>query len=113
MMARYYDKNGTVITDVLDWAKKFKDMEYMRVAETTLADGTVISTVWLGLDHSYEGPPLIFETMVFPSKDDFNDRDMERYSTLVEAEDGHRQMVAKCNSAAILALGAPDYRATI
>lgn len=55
-----------------------------------------MSTVWLGIDHSFgSGPPLIFETMVFSSKDDFHDLDCERYSTETQALAGHARMVEK------------------
>jgi len=99
---RYFDKDGTPLPNTLEWGEKFEDPEYKRVAETTLPDGTWVSTVWLGLDHQYgDGPPLIFETMVFPFYNQreglkrMEDRDMERYSTLQEAEEGHRRMVDK------------------
>mgnify|MGYP001584230827 CR=1 FL=1 len=95
-MERYYDRNGDPITDTLEWARLLEDITYQRVEETTLPDGTWISTVWLGLNHNYgDGPPLIFETVVFPKKGDFNDRDQDRYSTEAEAIAGHERMVEK------------------
>ena len=50
-----------------------------------------ISTVFLGLDHSFdvEGPPILFETMVFFSRLGALDIDMDRYATWAEAEAGH------------------------
>jgi hypothetical protein len=48
----------------------------------------VVSTVFLGLDHSFgEGPPLLFETMVFVN--DMSGRWMDRCSTWAEAERQH------------------------
>ncbi len=92
----FYDKDGTPLDQTLAWAKKYEDPEYKRVAETTLPDGKWVSTVWLGLDHQYgEGPPLIFETMVFKSKDELNEQEMARYSTLEEAQAGHEEMVKR------------------
>jgi hypothetical protein len=75
------------------------DMEYKRVAETQIGPYWV-STVWLGLDHSFmEGPPLIFETMVFatdstdPTRETLGpDVDCMRYSTEQEALKGHEDM---------------------
>ena len=68
-MIDYYDRDGTPLTMEL-WAGMLGRLEKKRVAETTLPDGKWISTVWLGLNHQYgDGPPLIFETMAFPSKD--------------------------------------------
>ena len=62
-----------------------------------MSDGTWISAVWLGLDHRFgsDGPPLIFETMVFPSKSDLRESDCERYATEDEARAGHAAMVAR------------------
>lgn len=44
------------------------DVDPYRVAATELGDGRHVSTVFLGLDHQWlpGGPPLLFETMVFP-----------------------------------------------
>ena len=51
-----------------------------------------VSTVFLGLDHSFsnEGPPLLFETMVFGGVCDEN---MRRYATWDEAVAGHEEMI--------------------
>ena len=95
-MSNFYDKDGTQL-ELMEWAKKFEDFDYKRVARTTLDDNTWVSTVWLGNDHRYgEGPPLIFETMVFHDEDDRPDElDMERYTTLEEAQVGHEEMVER------------------
>lgn len=94
-MIGYYDRDSTPITR-LQWARDLENRSKVRVAETTLADGTWISTVWLGLDHQFDaGPPLIFETMVFPSRGELVDRECERYSTEAEALAGHDAMVRK------------------
>lgn len=91
-----YDRQGNPMTDESAMAKWLEDPEYKRVAETTLPDGKWISTVWLCFDHQYaEGPPLIFETMVFPNKDVYGELDMDRYSTEEEAKTGHIKMVEK------------------
>ena len=94
----YYDRTGQPLADITAWAKLHDDIQYRRVAETTVPDGTWISTVWLGLDHNLfdGGRPLIFETMVFPSKDGpKHELDQVRYSTEAEAIAGHEEMVAK------------------
>jgi hypothetical protein len=56
------------------------------VAQENIGDVRV-STVFLGMDHSFgEGPPLIFETMIFGGEhDEFQDR----CSTYAEAEEMH------------------------
>lgn len=90
MSGLYYDRKGKPI-DMVAWSEALKTKK--RVAQTTLADGKWVSTVWLGQDYSFEGPPLIFETMVFNSKDDMDELDCESYSTEQEALKGHKLMV--------------------
>lgn len=100
MTSDYYDRQGNPIP-LMEWAKRFEgsieDRMAMRcVAETTLPNGRWISTVWLGLDHSFgSGPPLIFETMVFPRRGDYSELDCDRYSTEAQALEGHTRMIAK------------------
>jgi len=97
----FYYRDGSPITqgasddeNMYIWGHLHCNPRYKRVAETILADGTWISTVWLGLNHNYlPGPPLIFETMVFESEISLNDLEQVRYSTLAEAEAGHAAMV--------------------
>lgn len=54
----------------------------------------MVSTVCLGLDHRHfgDGPPLVFETLVFGGP---LDGEMDRYGTWAAAEAGHARMVAK------------------
>jgi hypothetical protein len=87
-----YDRQGKPIS-VAAWSFRHCDSGYRVVAQTRLR-GWLVSTVWLGLDHSYgQGPPLIFETMVFlPDGSSLGDGDeeyCERYATEAEARDGH------------------------
>lgn len=50
-----------------------------------------VSTVWLGLDHSFTGtPPLVFETLIFGGE---HDQYMRRYSTKDQARAGHDEIV--------------------
>ncbi len=97
----YFDKQGRPIT-LHQFSALFNDMRYKRVAYTEL-ETVVISTVWLGIDHSYGfgGPPILFETMVF-SKEQWRakragltDLDVDRYSTEEEALLGHEVMVKR------------------
>lgn len=91
----YYDRQGKKI-DMHAYAELHGDMGYKRVAEDTLPDGRWISTVWLGIDHQYgDGAPLIFETMVFPSKSNLLDEYCERYSTEEEALAGHAHVLER------------------
>lgn len=52
-----------------------------------------VSTVWLGMNHRFgDGPPLIFETMVFGGE--YNDEQW-RWSTPPEARAGHAAVVER------------------
>jgi hypothetical protein len=86
-MGDYYDREGNPL-DVREWARLFEDRDYKRVRNTILGDINV-STVWLGIDHSYGagGDPIIFETMVFGTDDE--ERYCVRYSTEDDAIIGH------------------------
>lgn len=54
-----------------------------------------ISTVFLGLNHRFtgDGPPILFETMVF--RDNESDIDMARCCTYKQALKQHAKMVRK------------------
>lgn len=76
-----------VPTDLSTWAKWFEGNFNKRQVSVTERDGIKVSTVFLGLDHSFgEGPPLIFETMIFGGP---HDQDCWRYTTWQQAEEGH------------------------
>lgn len=64
---------------------------------TRVLDGDVVtekilvSTVFLGLDHSFgDGPPVLWETMVFNGE---HDQDQWRYTSQEEAIAGHSHAV--------------------
>lgn len=60
-----------------------------RVGETTVGHRRV-STVFLGLDHGWNGVPMWFETMIFSefANDRLNEW-CERYTTWEQAKAGH------------------------
>lgn len=73
-----------------------------RVAFDDLGGGVSVSTVFLSIDHNHfwrsnNGPPLIFETMVFG--DTMLDLECERCSTWEQAEQQHIRMVALVRAA--------------
>jgi hypothetical protein len=84
--------------DMLTWAQWFEDGDRRRIALDTFPDGRLVSTVFLGLDHSWgDGPPLLFETMVFLNGDSV---DCQRYATRAEALAGHARAIAAAESGA-------------
>jgi hypothetical protein len=91
--ARWYDKEGQPIKDLVAWAKLLDDKEYSRVGLFE-RPWVKVSTVWLGLNHNWgKGDPLIFETMAFAPG--MVEVCQERYSTLAQAEAGHAKAVKK------------------
>jgi len=90
----YFDRAGQPI-DLWRWAELHEDMANIRVAETTVGD-LWVSTVWFGLNHQFgDGPPLIFETMVFERADTGSEYEgyCQRYATEAEARTGHNSTV--------------------
>lgn len=90
MQPLYYDRQGQPIS-LMTWARLLENWDYKRVRRTKLGHPRtkVLSAVWLGLDHNFrdEGPPLLFETMLFGR--DFRELGMWRWSTEEDARIGH------------------------
>jgi len=123
----YYDRQGFPIAGellpdgasdlgTLGFAQLMEQPGYQRVGWDLLPDGSYLSTVWLGIDHSLgHGPPMIFETMRFretgrtdallgiPERDtlkfpDPTDGEMTtqlRYMTEEEATATHQEIVRR------------------
>lgn len=90
------DGHDVVETDLQTWARWF-EKGGRKVAYEEIGDSG-ISTVFLGIDHSFDGgPPLLFETMVFGGN---LDQEMTRCTTWEEAEAMHRAMCERVRSAA-------------
>jgi hypothetical protein len=106
-MQIWYDRQGHPL-DRVAADRLLGDMAYARVARTRItstSDPAIeweVSTVWLGVNHNFagDGPPIIFETMVFGSGD--GDQWMQRYATEAEARAGHAETVT------IVAATVPD-----
>jgi hypothetical protein len=81
--------DGSMTTvDLMTWAEWFENGENRRVAFDEMPDGSVVSTVFLGIDHNFslEGPPILFETMILGGP---HDQYQDRYATKDEAIAGH------------------------
>jgi hypothetical protein len=103
-MMGYYILDGkepVEVSDVLTWATQFETAD-RAVKKTTLSGNVLVSTVFLGLDHQWgDGPPLLFETMVFGGK---HAQDQWRYPTWDEATEGHDTVVGKLTWGRLLPL---------
>jgi hypothetical protein len=109
MKFTYYGANGEPLTrdEFITHCEMKQRGDPNLTTHTYLPNGYVVSTVWLGLDHSWgQGPPLIFETMVFGYGHDrghkllwdYSDKFCARYSTLAEAKEGHKIVVSEWNT---------------
>jgi hypothetical protein len=97
-MSEHYilDGRNAVKTDLMTWARWFEKGTERHVADETI-NGHRISTVFLGVDHSFgQGPPLLFETMVFGGS---LNQEQDRYTTWEQAEAGHKAMVDRVREA--------------
>ena len=100
--------------DLLTWAKWFENFNSPgRITKHTIIKNVRVSTVFLGLDHSFNfsgkpHKPVLWETMMFNTKDDgksFKDKKgfskklvalsdyQVRYSSLKDAQKGHKEAV--------------------
>ena len=96
-----YKLDGTKVIpcdNLIEWGEWFEKAD-RQVALTEL-EGVRVSTIFLGIDHSFgNGKPILFETMVFgkdkDGKCDYRDQECERYTTRDEAIKGHNKMVSR------------------
>jgi hypothetical protein len=112
IVSDWYDRQGNKLPyetdkDRLAIEKLLTDKGYKIVKQEMTPDGRYwVSTVWLGLDHSWSGgTPIIFETMVFSGKKDRwyelggkrvytrNDHEQIRYCTEEQAIKGHERLL--------------------
>ncbi len=85
-----------VKADLMTWAKWLQDAGDKRIVKQEDVSGKHVSTVFLGLDHSFGGEsPMLFETIVFPSKDNLDEEICERCSTWEQAEEQHKRIVGE------------------
>lgn len=83
-------KTPKPVDNIFKWAENFE--KDRRVAEAYIGD-VYVSTVFLGFDHSFgDGPPLLFETMIFGGQ---YDGYQGRTSTWDEAIECHVEAVSR------------------
>src|SRR5258708_5583313 len=76
-----------------EWAQTYETRSDPHIENGETIHGDVrVSTVFLGLDHNWgEGPPVLWETMVFGGE---HDQMQERYSSYEDAAAGHAAICA-------------------
>lgn len=78
--------------DHVAWSEWYGNIDNSIIVQNTL-DDIRVSTVFLGVDRnmSVQGPPLLFETMVFSNSEKYS-HIQRRYSSFDEAVTGHNQI---------------------
>lgn len=96
----YLDKDGIAIR-----VPKGKEIDYAMDMENkwqieTRVNHVRVSTVFLAIDHRHgnDGPPILFETMVFGGE---HDEYQMRYSNMAEAKIGHAKAVTMVKKIAV------------
>lgn len=89
------DGNVTKVDDIIEWAKQF-DNDQKKVTFTEFEGSHIqVSTVFLGLDHSWDrGPPILWETMVFGLPISVDEIQI-RYISLENSWIGHENIVKR------------------
>lgn len=91
-MGKWYILKGKtpVESNLFEYCAWSVDFNKMIVEKTKIGD-IEVSTVFLGLDHSFSPEktgPILFETMIFGGEAEGY---QERYATYEEAEQGHKK----------------------
>jgi hypothetical protein len=85
--------NPVVEPDLMKWAEWFEHTPARRLRRDDLGLRGTVSTVFLGINHNFgDGPPVLWETMVF---DGPYDGEMWRFSKREMALAGHEDVVRK------------------
>lgn len=92
-MSRWYkldENNKPVLTESIDEYLDWERNNSRTIARHIIGD-VIVSTVFLGLDHSWDGEiPVLWETMVFNGR---HDQWQDRYISYEDALEGHQQTI--------------------
>jgi len=93
-MSKFYKLNerGEPVPckDIFEFSSFFENAD--RVVAKTVVGEAEVSTVFLGIDHNYgDGPPVLWETMIFGGP---HDQMQRRYTSRQDAVHGHNAAVA-------------------
>ena len=89
------DVGAPVAVEHLAWCLWFEQNLARRIVAKSQVGPYLVSTVFLGLDHNFgDGPPVLWETMVFHDDRGSEDLECRRYASQQDALEGHAAMVA-------------------
>jgi len=92
------ENNKPVVSTDLESCKWMEKNRMKKALKQETIDDVYVSTVFLGLDHSWPKDnvtPLLWETMIFGGK---HDQYQDRYTSVEEALEGHQKAVNLINS---------------
>lgn len=96
MISKWIIKDGLAIPepDLMEWGLWFEreQRNYQRVDEIA---GIRVSTIFLGVDYSYSGDPILWETLIFNEDEGGEVIDGRRFTFQDEAYDFHDKEVNK------------------
>jgi hypothetical protein len=85
------ENNPVICVDMADYAEWLENNKNQKVVKQENIDDILVSTVFLGLDHSFSTPwnnPILWETMIFGGE---FDQYQDRYSSYEDALKGHEK----------------------
>src|SRR5215216_723942 len=95
---KFYNRKGERVSrdEYMTLSRNNRSVGFAEIVFDT-GDKVEISTVFLGLNHNYygEGPPLIYETMIFGGH---LNGECYRYSTEQQAAEGHMANVERASA---------------
>lgn len=89
------------IHDIMVWGEWMENSPE-RIIQQDDVGALFVSTVFLGLDHGWDGPPILFETMIFSrtnGKMNMGGMYQNRYQTRDEALAGHQEALVAARAA--------------
>ena len=98
-MSDYYILKGHEVekVDLVTWAKWLEENHSAKIVKQEDVGGYFVSTVFLGLDHRFgDGPPVLFETLVFKRKPDGEVDYCEVHGERCGTYDGAEEMHTRC-----------------
>jgi hypothetical protein len=100
-------KNNPIAKPSLEAAKWLDDNDHRRIVKRDEIGDILISTVFLGLDHSWTpgGNPVLWETMIFGGE---HDHYQDRYTSHEDAIEGHKKALKLVNKKEIMLVNALD-----
>ena len=79
------------------WRAWFHHFPSRQIARDKIGDVADVATVFLGIDHRWDekAPPLLFESIIFPTKRGPRDCELARYASWDDAIAGHEALVKR------------------